>query len=93
MCWRDQGQSLFMKCPAHHSADITMLRKKEELGEAFVNPVSSEEKSIDCLHVDGASGEGPLHHEVQFYWTEWQLHRRMLAMLVTTCNMWSKLNE
>ena len=46
-----KAQSLFMKCPAQHSTDMAMLSKKEELREAFVNPVSSEEKSIAIVYV------------------------------------------
>ena len=63
-----------------------MLSENEEVKAAFINPITSSEKSIDCIRVDGAGDEGPSHHEVQFYWTEWHIQRRKVASLVTARN-------
>ena len=39
-----------------------------------------------CIRVDGASDEGPSHHEVQFLWTEQHLESGSYATLVTCRN-------
>ena len=39
---------------------------------------------VDCVHVDGASDEGPSHDEVQFWWTCRHLKQGKVATLVTT---------
>ena len=39
-------------------------------------------KDIDCIRVDGASDEGPSHHEVQFWWTEWHMLNNKVATIV-----------
>ena len=78
-----KAQSLFMKCPAQHAADIQLLYGKQELQPVFFR-TESIEKAIDCIRVDGASDEGPGHEEVQFHWTEWHVQHQKIATLVTT---------
>ncbi len=41
-------------------------------------------KPIDCIRVDGAGDEGPIHAEVQFLWTERHLEQEKVCTLVTT---------
>ena len=78
-----KAQSLFMKCPAEHAADIQLLYGKQELQPVFFR-TGSIEKAIDCIRVEGASDEGPGHEEVQFHWTEWHVQHQKIATLVTT---------
>ena len=47
-----------------------MLEQMYGLRSAFVNP-AGENKSIDCVRVDGVYNEGPSHLEIQFLWKEW----------------------
>ena len=68
----------FPKTPAQHAADLAMLQKKEEFKESLDN------KAIDCIRVDGASDEGPSHHEVQFMWTERHLEKGKICTLVSS---------
>ena len=69
---------VFPKNPAQHAADLAMLQKKEEFKESLDN------KAIDCIRVDGASDEGPSHHEVQFMWTERHLEKGKICTLVSS---------
>ena len=43
-------------------------------------------KQVYCIRVDGASDEGPSHHEVQFLWTEQHLESGSYATLATCQN-------
>ena len=52
----------FPKNPTQHHIDLEMLEDKV--------PSHLENKPIECVRVDGATDEGPGHHEVQFLWTE-----------------------
>ena len=69
---------VFPKNPAQHAADLAMLQKKEEFKACLDN------KTIDCIRVDGASDEGPIHHEVQFMWAERHLEQAKVCTLVTS---------
>ena len=69
---------VFPKNPAQHAADLAMLQKKEEFNESL------DKKAIDCIRVDGASDEGPSHHEVQFMWTERHLEKGKICTLVSS---------
>lgn len=69
---------VFPKNPAQHAADLAMLEKKEDFR------ASLDGKAIDCIRVDGASDEGPSHHEVQFMWTERHLEKGKICTLVTS---------
>ena len=50
-------------------------------------------KDIDCIRVDGTSDEGPSHHEVQFWWTEWHMLDNKVATIVTRSSGSSYLNK
>ena len=50
----------YPKTPSQHAADFKMLEGLKEM-----KPWVSY-KQIDCIRVDGASDEGPVHLEVQF---------------------------
>ena len=67
-----------------HMCDLEMLEQKSELQSAFTNPLTGEQKAIECIRVDGAGDEGPLHDEVQFMWTSRHLDKGSIATLVTT---------
>lgn len=60
-----------------------MLEEKSELKPAFVNPITGKRKSLECIRVDGAGDEGPLH-EVQFLWTARHPTKGSIGTLVTT---------
>ena len=70
--------------PAQHIADLCMLESLENLKPVFVNPLNGLPKSVECVRVDGATDEGPAHHEVQFWWTQRYIVNQRLATLVTT---------
>ena len=57
-----------------------MLQKQPELQVAF------GKKRIECIRVDGAGDEGPLHVEVQFWWTRRHFETPTHVTLVTTRN-------
>ena len=57
---------LHQKKPAQHVADLCMLESKEELKPIFFNMHTGHPKSIECIPVDGALDEGPVHTEVQY---------------------------
>ena len=81
-----KGAGVFPKNPAQHMSDLEMLEKSTELQEAFLNPDTQQPKKIECIRVDGASDEGPLHQEVQFWWALRHLTKPTLVTLVTTRN-------
>ena len=58
-----------------------MLKSKEELNDVFYN--DNGLKKILCIRVDGGSDEGPVHEEVQFFWTLEHLKNTRLVTLVT----------
>ena len=64
-----KAQPLHHKNPCQHAADLQTLELKEEFIHVFFSDTGTNEP-IDCIRVDVASGEGPSHEEVQFYWTE-----------------------
>ena len=72
------------KNPAQHVADLCMLESKEELKPIFLNMHTVCPKSIECIRVDGASDEGPVHAEVQYWWTQQHVRKERLATLITT---------
>ena len=75
---------VYPKNPMQHMCDLEMLEQKSELQSAFTNPLTGERKAIECIRVDGAGDEGPLHDEVQFIWTSRHLDKGSIATLVTT---------
>ena len=52
----------------------------------FFNPFANNRKQIECIRVDGAADEGPVHEEVQFVWTKRYLKKSTVACLVTSRN-------
>ena len=52
----------------------------------FFNPFTNDRKQIECIRVDGAVDEGPIHEEVQFVWTERHLKKPTITCLVTSQN-------
>ena len=70
--------TLHQKNPAQHTADLAFLEEKDQLEPVFLH--LSAPKPIDCIQVDGAMDEGPSHDEVQFWWTERHIARRLLQL-------------
>lgn len=60
-----------------------MLEATAEIGDTFINPDTGVRKAIECIRVDGASDEGPSHHEVQYWWTLWHLNKGCYSTIVT----------
>ena len=89
-----KAAGVFSKNPAQHVSDIDMLEGTAELATAFINPVTEQQKQIECIRVDGAGDEGPSHEEVQFFWTLRHVNKQNFATLVTTrCSGCSYLNR
>lgn len=65
-------------------ADLCMLEAQSELAPAFFNADSEAHKSVECIHVDGATDKGPLHEEVQYWQTKHHILKQQVATLVTT---------
>lgn len=63
-----------------------MLEMFPVLKPAFIDPHTEDKKLIECIRVDGAADEGPMHEEVQFVWAARHLSRPTLATLVTARN-------
>ena len=55
-----------------------------ELQPAFVDVQTGKPKLIECVRVDGAGDEGPVHEEVQYLWTLRHLTKGNIALLVTS---------
>ena len=56
-------------------------------GLQFVNCTAGDHKDIECIRVDsGGDHEGPVHEEVQYWWTRRHLGTKSLATLVSTRN-------
>ena len=74
---------IYPKSPAQHAADFKMLQLQPDLKPATVHPGTGDHKKVLCVHVDGASDEGPSHEEVQYWWCLEHLQMEHLATLVT----------
>ena len=81
-----KAHKTFPKNPAQHSADIKMLANAPELKPTFVNPNTGDKKLIDSMRVDGATYEGPVHEEVQFWFTASHLEEGKMASLLRSCS-------
>ena len=79
-------QVFIQKNPSQHSADLDMLEEEPTIKSMFINPANNERILIECISVDGAANEGPIHNEVQFIWTERHLKKSTIACLVTNRN-------
>lgn len=63
-----------------------MIERKPAIKPAFINNKTGMPKEIECIRVDGAGDEGPLHEEVQYWWTKHHLEKGNRAMLTLTRN-------
>ena len=79
-----KAKRLYFKNPAQHYADIMMMEQNEEIKPAFLNPLTGKRKEIECIRVDGGGDEGPVHKEVQYWWTKRHLIKGTKAIMVTT---------
>ena len=85
---------LFPKNAAQHASDIKMLEQMPHFKAAFYHPESGVCKAIECIRVDGAADEGPMHEEVQFFWSARHLEKGYYATYVTArCSGQSYLNR
>ncbi len=88
-----KASALHEKCPSQHAADLESLENIEEKKQVFFTDDNSP-KEIECIKVDGGMDEGPVHHEVQFLWTERHVTRSTKVTLVMTrCSRDSFLNR
>jgi len=53
------ASGLYPKNPAQQAADMEMLEELPQIKPAFINPIINHGKEIQCIHVTGASDEGP----------------------------------
>ena len=79
-----KGAGVFPKNPAQHVADYEMLKASDVLKSTFTNPMTGKPKILECVHVDGATDEGPSHLQIQFWWTLRRLERPTFLTLVST---------
>lgn len=63
-----------------------MVENKPEVKPAFCNCQTGKEKQIECVRVDGRPDEGPVHKEVQYWWTKRHLMKGNNAILISTRN-------
>ncbi len=88
-----KASALHEKCPSQHAADLESLENIEQKKQVFFTDDNGP-KEIECIRVDGGMDEGPVHHEVQFLWTERHVTRSTKVTLVTTrCSGDSFLNR
>ena len=81
-----KATGVFPKNPFQHCADLEMLEEALEVKPMFFSPFTNGRKQIECIQVDVAADEGPVHEEVQYVWTERHLKRSTVACLVTSQN-------
>jgi hypothetical protein len=79
-----KAKPLFNKNPAQHFADMLMLQEKEEIKPVFTNCQTEKDKEIECIRVDGGADEGPVHEEVQYWWTKRHFIKGTKATMVST---------
>ena len=65
-----KAKPLFNKKPAQHFTDMLMIQEKEEIKPVFTNYQTGKDKEMECIRVDGRADEGPVHEEVQYWWTK-----------------------
>jgi hypothetical protein len=63
-----------------------MIEQKPEVKPAFINNKTNKPKEIECIRVDGAGDQGPLHKEVQYWWTRSHFEKGNHTMLISTRN-------
>ena len=64
-----KATGVYPKISMQHMCDLEMLEETSEPKSAFMSPITGKRRSFECIRVDGAGDEGPLHDEVQFLWT------------------------
>lgn len=79
-----KASKLHEKSPSQHADDIVALEGVEKLKSAFYKDNAQDPKEVECIQVDGAGDEGPVHVEVQFMWTERHMTKPTKVTLVTT---------
>lgn len=79
-----KAKPLFYKNPAQHFADMLELQEQEEIKPVFTNNQTGKIKDIECIRVDGGADEGPVHEEVQYWWTKRHIKMGTKATMVTT---------
>ena len=85
---------IFLKNAAQHASDLEMVEEKTEFRSAFYHPQTGLRKPVECVRVDGAADEGPMHEEVQFFWSARHLEKGYYATYVTArCSGQSYLNR
>ena len=72
-----------MKNPTQHFFDLMHLEEEAETKPAMINPVTDERKRTEAIRVDGGADEGPMHLDVQFWWTERHLKNPTEVTIVT----------
>ena len=88
-----KASGLHEKSPSQHAADMQKVEKLEVARPVFLSDELLS-KEIECVRVDGGADEGPVHHEVQFLWTERHVLKPTKITLVTTrCSGDSYLNR
>ena len=72
-----------MKNPTQHFFDLMHLEEEAESKPAMINPVTDERKRTEAIRVDGGADEGPMHLDVQFWWTERHLKNSTEVTIIT----------
>ena len=65
---------------------LNMLEFEDSVKPEFINPLTGQQKLIECIRVDGYTDEGVLHLEVQFWWTLRHFQKPTFVTLVTARN-------
>ena len=63
-----------------------MIQKQDCIEPAFINSKTGLPKTIECIRVDGGDDEGPVHIEVQYWWTLRHIERASELTMVTSRN-------
>ena len=61
-----------------------MLEEHEDMKQAFLNSRTGKQKDIECIRVNGGGDEGPVHEEVQYWWTKRHLLKKTKAIMLST---------
>ena len=56
-----KGAKIYPKNPAQHFAYIEILTTQPEFHHVFNHSILERPKRIECIHIDGATDEGPSH--------------------------------
>ena len=78
-----KGAGVSQKNAAQHAADLAKIETESSVQSIFMNPLTEKPKEVECIRVDGATDEGPVHLEIQFWWTLCHVQRPTAVTLVT----------